>query len=387
MRIPLFTIGLMTFCIQFAHAFEIRTADQIIAQKEIKKYRYLLKTEILDVIVLNMIYGDSYVISEVDKQLLKKVDVQMIDLVFSDFPKGEDLKQLNLNRIKVIERLRKSLVSDINIRWRVIRQIDCKNEGEAKTLFHGIVIHYKPIQTEEDRLREIDAISGYLPEESKIKDIKKIRSSLLDSTIFKVIERKKEWNDVAVIADLTGSMAPYSSQLVLWFKLKENDKRIKDLVFFNDGDMASDDMKVVGKTGGIYHEKAINYSQIRELAIKTITNGSGGDTPENNIEALLFAIKEAPNAKEFVMVADNTADVKDISLLNKVTKPVHIILCGINYGINPQYLTIARKTGGSVHTIEKDLENLILKNEGEKFEFMGEYFMIKRGEVLKIDRL
>lgn len=387
MRIPLFTIGLMTFCIQFAQAFEIRTADQIIAQKEIKKYRYLLKTEILDVIVLNMIYGDSYVISEVDKQLLKKVDVQMIDLVFSDFPKGEDLKQLNLNRIKVIERLRKSLVSDINIKWRVIRQIDCKNEGEAKTLFHGIVIHYKPIQTEEDRLSEIVAISGYLPEESKIKDIKKIRSSLLDSTIFKVIERKKEWNDVAVIADLTGSMAPYSSQLVLWFKLKENDKRIKDLVFFNDGDMASDDMKVVGKTGGIYHGKAINYSQIRELAIKTITNGSGGDTPENNIEALLFAIKEAPNAKEFVMVADNTADVKDISLLNKVTKPVHIILCGINYGINPQYLTIARKTGGSVHTIEKDLENLILKNEGEKFEFMGEYFMIKRGEVLKIDRL
>jgi hypothetical protein len=387
MRIPLFTIGLMTICIHFAHAIEIRTADQIIAQKEIKKYRYQLKTEILDVIVLNMIYGDSYVLSEVDKQLLKKVDVQMIDLVFSDFPKGEDLKQLNLNRIKVIERLRKSLVSDINIKWRVIRQIDCKNEGEAKTLFHGIVIHYKPIQTEEDRLREIDAISGYLPEDSKIKDIKKVRSSLIDSTVFKIIERKKDWNDVAVIADLTGSMAPYSSQLVLWFKLKENDKRIKDLVFFNDGDMASDDMKVIGKTGGIYHEKAINYSQIRELAIKTITNGSGGDTPENNIEALLFAIKEAPNAKEFVMIADNTANVKDISLLNKVTKPVHIILCGINYGINPQYLTIARKTGGSVHTIEKDLENLILKNEGEKFEFMGEYFIIKRGEVLKIDRL
>ncbi len=73
MRIPLFTIGLMTFCIHFAQAIEIRTADQIIGQKEIKKYRYLLKTEILDVIVLNMIYGDSYVISEVDKQLLKKV--------------------------------------------------------------------------------------------------------------------------------------------------------------------------------------------------------------------------------------------------------------------------------------------------------------------------
>lgn len=387
MRTQLLTIGLITLCFHFVQAAETRTADQIIAQKEIKKYRYILKTELLDVIVLNMTYGDQAVISEVDKQLLKKADVQMIDLVFTDFPKGEDLKQLNLSRIKVIESLRKSLVTDLNVRWRIIRQIDCKNEGEAKTFFHGVVIHYKAMQTEEDRLREVEAISTFLPEESKIKDINKVRKSLSDSTIFKVLERNKNWNNIAVVADLTGSMAPYSSQLVLWFKLKVNDKRIKDLIFFNDGNLTPDATKVIGSTGGIYHGKASNYSEIRELAIKTITNGCGGDIPENNIEALLFAIKEAPNTKEFVMVADNTASVKDISLLSQVTKPVHIILCGTHFGINPQYLTIARKTGGSIHTMEKDLENLILKNEGEKFEFMGEYFQIQKGEVVKVTHL
>ena len=86
MRTQLLTIGLITICLPFVQAAETRTADQIIAQKEIKKYRYILKTELLDVIVLNMMYGDQNVISEVDKQLLKKVDVQMIDLVFTDFP-------------------------------------------------------------------------------------------------------------------------------------------------------------------------------------------------------------------------------------------------------------------------------------------------------------
>jgi hypothetical protein len=56
-------------------------------------------------------------------------------------------------------------------------------------------------------------------------------------------------------------------------------------------------------------------------------------------------------------------------------------------GINPQYLTIARKTGGTVHTMEKDLENLLQKKEGEKFEFMGEYFQILKGGVVKISQL
>jgi hypothetical protein len=214
-----------------------------------------------------------------------------------------------------------------------------------------------------------------------------VRKSLPDSSVLKVFERKNDWNNISVVADLTGSMAPYTSQLVLWFKLKSTDKRIKDLFFFNDGDMTPDDSKLCGSTGGVYHGKATNYSEIRVLAIKTITNGCGGDAPENNIEALLIAMKEAPNTKEFVMVADNSAPVKDISLLSRVTKPVHIILCGTSMGINPQYLTIARKTGGTVHTMEKDLENLLQKKEGEKFEFMGEYFQILKGGVVKISQL
>jgi hypothetical protein len=265
--------------------------------------------------------------------------------------------------------------------------MDCESEGEAKTYFHGVVIHYKGIQTEEVRLREIEAISRLLPQESAIKDISKVRKNLPDSTVFSVFERKQEWNNIAVVADLTGSMSRYSSQLVLWFKLNSTDKRIKDLFFFNDGNMTPDDTKVVGSTGGIYHGKATNYSEIRDLAIKTITSGCGGDAPENNIEALLTAIREAPNAKEFVMIADNLAPVKDIGLLYQVTKPVHIILCGTSIGINPQYLTIARRTGGTVHTMEKDLEDLLQKKDGEKFEFMGEYFQIVKGAVVKISQL
>jgi len=368
----------------FLYASEIRTIDQIISQKEIKRNRYILRTEMLDVLVLNMTYGENYVISDFDRQMLKKADVQLIELVFTDFPKGEDLKDLNIRRIKVVESLRRTLVTDADIKWRIIRQTDCKNEAEAKTFFHGVVIHYKAPQTEEDRKRELSDITMLLPEESELGDLVKVRKNLIDSTIVKVLERKKGWNEITIVGDFTGSMAPYAAQMVLWFKFKANDKRVKDIVFFNDGDDKDDRDKVIGATGGIYHSKAEGYSIIRELALKTISAGCGGDIPENNIEALLFAFTAAPTTKEFIMVADNTASVKDIELLSKVNKPVHVILCGTKYGINEQYLTIAKKTGGSVHTMEKDLENLFAMNEGQKFEFMGEHFIIKNGEVIKV---
>lgn len=384
MRHLITSLGILAGSLNFIFAATTRTPQEIIDQTEIKRPRYVLKTELLDVIVLNMPYGENYVISEIDKKLLQKAEVQMIDLVFSDFPKGQDMKKLNLSRIQLLADLRKSLITDETIQWKVIRQIDCKNEGEAKTLFHGIIIHYKPIQTEEDKLREISAINAFLPEESKIRDISKVRKNLQDSTVIKILERNKEWENMTIVADFTGSMSPYAAQLVLWFKLKSNDKRVKNVAFFNDGNMTPDMNKKLGATGGIYFSNETTYESIRKLAIETISNGGGGDGPENNIEALIYSLKKAPGTKDLIMVADNTAPVKDIELLGRLDQPVHIILCGTRFGINTDYLNIARKTGGSVHTMEKDLVDLIKKNEGEKFEFNGEKFEIVDGNIVKV---
>lgn len=366
-------IGIRSF------ASEIRTSAEILEISELKRARYILKTDMLDALVLNMTYGESYLISEADKRLLKDAEVLAIDLVFTDFPKGQDLKKLNLERIKMVESWRKSLVTDPSIPWKIIRQTDCKNEGEAKTMFHGIVIHYKGPQTEEDRIAEIHAVSGFLPEESELKDAKTIRRSLKDSSIVKILERKKEWDKITIVADLTGSMAPYTSQLVLWFKLKTDDKRVKELVFFNDGDKTPDDKKIIGNTGGIYADQAKNYTQVRALALKTIEGGCGGDGPENNIEALKYAMTHTDSTNQFIMVADNTANVKDIALLYTLKQPVHIILCGAQYGINVHYLNIARATGGSVHTMEEDLENLSSLKEGETVIFKKKKFILSKG--------
>lgn len=47
----------------------------------------------------------------------------------------------------------------------------------------------------------------------------------------------------------------------------------------------------------------------------------------------------------FIMIADNNAPIKDITLIKQVTKPVNIILCGVTDKIHPNYVELAAKTG------------------------------------------
>lgn len=113
--------------------------------------------------------------------------------------------------------------------------------------------------------------------------------------------------------------------------------------------------------------------------------GNGGDGPENNCEALLETIKNKPDAKEYVMIADNFANVKDIALMKSINKPVHIIICGTgNFMVNTDYLDLARATKGSIHSVEQDIENLININEGQTIEFDGKKYILQKGKFQQV---
>lgn len=60
-----------------------------------------------------------------------------------------------------------------------------------------------------------------------------------------------------------------------------------------------------------------------------------------------------------IHLADNRATPRDLTLLNRVTKPVRILTCQVDQnGVNPQLLNIADKTRGSLHTVDEDIVNL-----------------------------
>ncbi|MES2514585.1 MAG: hypothetical protein V4580_10595 [Bacteroidota bacterium] len=204
-----------------------------------------------------------------------------------------------------------------------------------------------------------------------------------NSVVFNVLKRNK-WKNKLVVADLTGSMYPYAQQVSTWMKLYfMKDSTSQHFAFFNDGDKKRDEDKKIGATGGVYHCRAKSVDELIATMELTIKKGQGGDAPENPIEAMIFGLNKSGKVENIILIADNWAKVRDIKMLPRIKVPVRVILCGVYEGmeINPDYLNIAYKTKGSVHTIEQDITDLMKQSSDKKFNINGVDYIIKNGSV------
>jgi hypothetical protein len=199
------------------------------------------------------------------------------------------------------------------------------------------------------------------------------------NVVSRVMQRHPEWSKEVVVTDVTGSMFPYTYDLLAWLQLSALEDE-KTFVFFNDGNDQPDKDKRLGKTGGLYHVKTDSYEAIKNKLIETMNAGGGGDAPENDAEALLYAQKlaAAPDSAELILLADNYTFPRDAKLLKNTTAHVRIILCGVRDYINPKYLALARKHGFSLHTIEGDIENLSKLLEGETITIQGQQYQVTK---------
>ena len=219
----------------------------------------------------------------------------------------------------------------------------------------------------------------------EIAGLMKKASTFLDDVITAVFKRNK-WDDKLIVCDLTGSMSPYYAQLAIWYQLHYKKEKNLQFVFFNDGDNMADQAKKIGETGGIYYSKSEGIEELSVFMSKVSGNGSGGDCPENNMEALIKGTKMATPFKELVMIVDNNSPVKDIELLKNFKTPVHIILCGLNNSVMLDYLLIAWKTKGSIHTIEEDITKIASMMEGQDVVVKGVVYRIMGGDFVRITK-
>lgn len=319
-------------------------------------------------------FGDFEVTDRKEVEVLKNAVIKSIDLVYTKYPADKDLTELNRHRIEFLHLLCPSIFNTNVTQWRIVTQTKCKSEIAARKLYHGFVIIYKPAPTAESAKREME----YL------KDVWANKVSIRDSSVLKIFKRNK-WKDMTVVSDFTGSMSPYLSQVFLWYKLTFATKDFSEFIFFNDGDETDDRLKKTGKTGGIYYCKSFVKDTVLQTAAKCSKNGFGGDIQENNVEAVLYAVKQNPNLKEVIMIADNWAPMRDYALMSNIKIPVHVILCGLrpDVPINTEYLDLARHTGGTVHTIEKDIADLTKLSEGSNI-IIGDYdYKIVGGKFVK----
>ncbi|MGZ3865211.1 MAG: hypothetical protein ACXVC6_03845 [Bacteroidia bacterium] len=229
-----------------------------------------------------------------------------------------------------------------------------------------------------------EGLSAMKAREKEMHEYETGKRSFTDNVILKVFERNKHWKDKLIICDLTGSMSPYAAQLELWYKLNYLKEQNLQFVFFNDGDNMPDRNKKIGETGGIYYTTSKGVDSLIYKMVYVQNAGDGGDGPENNMEALIKGTKKAKPFTELVMIADNLAPVKDITLLESFNIPVRIILCGVGNEIEPDYLKIAYKTKGSVHTMEEDILGISKLLDGQEIKIGNGLYRLMKGRFVQI---
>ena len=320
-------------------------------------------------------YGKYLILNPDEIKSIKGKTVYSVEVVYTDHPKGMDFDLLVKQRLASLFLLAPELFSNEMITWKAVKQTDC-NKDNVYDLFHGIVITYRPSST----------IAGLRGERNYLKNVLKGKDKLKDSTYIKVMNRNK-WQDVAIVNDFTGSMSPYIAEVLVWHSLniQKHISQISGYTFFNDGNTTPDYKKIIGKTGGIYNTSSQNLDSVLNTAVNTIEHGGGGDIEENNVEALLEAQKQYPKAKGLVMVADNWANMRDTALIGQVKLPVKVVLCGALSTINTQYIDLAYRTKGSIHTIEEDIVDLIKITEGKDIIINKRKYRLIKGSFEMVD--
>jgi hypothetical protein len=205
-----------------------------------------------------------------------------------------------------------------------------------------------------------------------------------DSVVTTVL-RRNSWTNMVIVADVTGSMSPYTAQVLAWVPVGLSTGRCSGFVFFNDGDKKNTSDKNIGKTGGIYGIQTQRFDSVYFTMKKTMAAGDGGDLPENPVEATIYSLNHFSNNSEVILVADNFSQPRDLELYEKINRPVHIVLCGARGTVNPDYLFLARQTHGSVHTVHDDINNLDQMKDGDVVVVENKHYMLKNEHFICLD--
>lgn len=203
----------------------------------------------------------------------------------------------------------------------------------------------------------------------------------LNSALYR---HKELWANKVIVSDVTGSMSPYLDQILLWHALAIVPGENNRYLFFNDGDDKSSAEKKIGETGGIYACEDREMEKIMQVMKRSMDAGWGGESVENDIEALIEGTRMMGEGDELILLADNYSNVRDLELLAQLNVPVRVVLAGVDYGVNEEYLHLAYMTGGSIHTLEEDIFHLTRLNDGEIIT-VGDYrYRVNAGTFIQI---
>lgn len=371
---------------------------------------------------ISMPFGKKTVLNPEQKQLIHEKVLIKLELVYTKYRTADSFNQLKLNENRFVElkKLAPEIFENRFWEYELVSQTNGNSRTECNTLFHGFVLTFRPNSTKNMLTQEANylekLVNSFIKQDSITNDttpksfIIKTHYDMTvgylhdtiwfidtfpkpsppdffynqtlynDSTVLNTFTRNQTWQNFIVVTDVTGSMSPYSAQVFVWLKAQAENKIAKYFVFFNDGDEKESRKKIPLDTKGIYVEENKSLEDVIKAATKCMKNGSGGgESMENDVEAIIEGLKYYPQAESVVLVADNLEIMRDYEYINKIKVPVHVILCGAENRINIQYMDLVRQTKGTLHTSKSDITNLGNIKENEHFFIEDKEYMYKSG--------
>lgn len=352
-----------------------------------------------DAVFLENGYARSAIINPESWQKLMNANRAVkINLIYTKYPRNKELWRTNyrglmMDRLKALFAIDSSLNSS-KIEWNIVLQTKCRTEPEAIKMLHGIEIVFEPLPVTTEVAELSDTLDPSAPSESindpenlayherKLSKMVKRVGGHNNTTVQTILERNSDWKNALVVMDWSGSMYPYSLNLMLWHARNFQKSGITNVVLFTDGEPGKKKGNL-GNYGGIYYSPAADLKSVVKIMGNTWNKNFRNSIEENNIEGLFKGAAHFPEHDELIMIADNRSCMKDFCLCELVNSPVRIVLCGTEDGINPQYVNLAYRLNGSLHTLESDMQGF------ESYKIAGNDLVIDGWEFIynpKLDR-
>lgn len=381
-----------------------------------------LKKLSVNQLAIAMPFAKELILNPEQKKALEEKAIIKIELVYTKYRTAVTFNQIKLNKKRLTElnRLIPSIFNNPLWEFELVSQTNGNSREECNKMFHGFIFTFRPNSTQETLELEANYLDGLVAQTIKNDSLKKSSNKLeliadiktrwderigyvhdtiwkeeeevpvpdffydqslyQDSTVLNSFSRNKNWKNFIVVTDVTGSMSPYIAQVFMWLREQTEQTNTQGFVFFNDGDNKPSNRKKPLETEGVYMANNSSTEEVMAMAAKCMRKGSGGgENLENDIEAILLGVEEYNKIDEIILVADNRESMRDYKFIEKVKKPVHVILCGSEHRVNIQYLDLARQTKGTVHTSKNDIIALDKFSNGERF-FIDEFEYLYENE-------
>lgn len=204
---------------------------------------------------------------------------------------------------------------------------------------------------------------------------------LQKSSTYQNLELLLDLQNAAVVMDVTGSMSSNIAAVLLWIHKHHHQSPFTSFTFFNDGDGMQSDKKKIGSTGGIYLTNLLE--KMNGVLMDCMENGKGGDVPENDIESLIYAQENDLKSEALVLVGDNFSEIRDLELIENISKPVYVILCGDFGAPRADYLSVAKETQGKLFwrgseiDLSKHKKGDVFSIGDTKYKYTGSIYKVK----------